>query len=121
MSPRDSKQFPKNNKDVDGNLPGQDLGEDSEDIDDSSGDSGDNSSGGSSSGDEINNRGWTRTRRWKSARATQTTTKGISHLTTYARDGGKIIGTGNRVARSSGKRGRNHGIEGTRAKNTTIC
>ena len=57
MSPRDSKQFPKNNKDVDGNLPGQDLGEDSEDIDDSSGDSGNNSSGDNSSGDEINNRG----------------------------------------------------------------
>ena len=57
MSPRDSKQFPKNNKDVDGNLPGQDPGEDLEDIDDSSGDSSDNSSGKSSSGDEMNNRG----------------------------------------------------------------
>ena len=54
MSPRDSKQFPKNNKDIDGNLPGQSPGEDSGDIDGSSGDS---NSDDSSSGDEMNNSG----------------------------------------------------------------
>ena len=57
MSPRDSKRFPKNNKEISDNLPGQEPEEDSDDINDSTDGGSGNSSGNSSNGEEVSNEG----------------------------------------------------------------
>ena len=63
MSPRGSKKFPRNNREIDEKLPGQEPEEDSDDIVDSTdGGSGNssgsgNGSGNSSNGEEVSNEG----------------------------------------------------------------
>ena len=54
MAPRDPNQLPRNVREPDGNLPGEDLADDDGDVDDASGDDDSDSGDGGNSGDSEN-------------------------------------------------------------------